>query len=111
MQDEKSSEGTPDFSATILPQKFSGVLLGMLPERKRQKYAGQIFAAGAWVRFLDTEDLFFPKTGPRYLFSTPRSRAEVKALLLREICKQESLVFAEVKMTTGKILLPIIDIL
>ena len=52
--------------------------------------------------FIDSEDLYFPKTGPCYAYASPRSREEVGRILFREIKSHESFVFAAVKGDFGE---------
>lgn len=63
---------------------------------------GRALAARLGIHFIDNEDLYFPKTDARYTYANPRSRDEVKALLLREIGAHEDFVFASVKGDYGE---------
>lgn len=56
--------------------------------------------------FIDNEDLFFPKTDPRYKYASPRSREEVEKLLFHEIKAHENFVFASVKGDYGENIYP-----
>lgn len=48
-------------------------------------------------RFIDNEDLYFPKTDPDYMYAAERTREEVEELLLSEIRAHENFVFTSVK--------------
>lgn len=52
--------------------------------------------------FIDNEDLYFPKTGPDYIYSSPRSCEDAAELLSREIQSHENFVFSAVKGDYGK---------
>ena len=56
--------------------------------------------------FIDTEDLFFPKTDPTYMYASPRMREEVEKVLFREIRTHENFVFAAVKGDYGEAIYP-----
>lgn len=58
---------------------------------------GQALAQALGCRFIDNEDLYFPKTDPNNPFASPRSRQEVVQLLLQETQTCESFVFASVR--------------
>lgn len=57
-------------------------------------------------RFIDNEDLYFPKDDPDYLFAHQRSQEEVERLLLEEVQRDERFVFAAVKGNYGDAVLP-----
>ncbi len=57
-------------------------------------------------RFLDNEDLYFPKTDPEHPFVVERTQAEVERLLLETVRKEEKLVFAAVRGNYGEAVLP-----
>ena len=59
--------------------------------------------------FIDNEDLFFSKTDPTYLFSSPRSKEEVIRLLEERIVNNSRFVFAAVKGDYGEKLLASLD--
>lgn len=56
--------------------------------------------------FIDNEDLYFPKTNPNYVYSSPRTREKVEKLLFREIRTHEDFVFVSVKGDYGEHILP-----
>lgn len=58
---------------------------------------GRALASALHYRFIDNEDLYFPKTDPHYTYAAPRSRREVEQLLLREIAAHPDFVFASVR--------------
>lgn len=64
---------------------------------------GRALAKELQFRFIDNEDLYFPKNNPQYLFASPRSHEEVEELLLREIQTHENFVFASVKGDYGEV--------
>ena len=68
---------------------------------------GKVLAKKLEARFLDNEDLFFPKTDPNYLFAAPRSKEEVNHLLMQEVNACERFVFAAVRGDYGKDILPL----
>lgn len=57
-------------------------------------------------RFIDNEDLYFPKDDPDYLFAHQRTQEEVERLLLEEVQRDERFVFAAVKGNYGDAVLP-----
>lgn len=57
-------------------------------------------------RFIDNEDLYFPKTDPGYLFAHQRTQEEVERLLLEEVQRDDRFVFAAVKGNYGEAVLP-----
>lgn len=62
---------------------------------------GQALAERLGFRFIDIEDLYFPKTDPGYLYASPRSQAEVEALLSKELRAHGDFVLASVKGAYG----------
>ncbi len=48
-------------------------------------------------RFIDIEDLYFPKGNPEYMYSNPRSFEEVESILSNIILENDSFVLASVK--------------
>lgn len=56
--------------------------------------------------FIDSEDLYFPKTDSNYTYASPRTRKEVEELLLQEIKTHENFVFASVKGDYGEAVCP-----
>jgi hypothetical protein len=59
--------------------------------------------------FVDNEDLFFPKTDPSYVFSSPRSKEEVIRLLEERISANSRFIFAAVKGNYGDKLIALLD--
>lgn len=62
---------------------------------------GRVLTERLAFRFIDIEDLYFPGTDPGYLYASPRSRAEVETLLLKELRTCEHFVLASVKGDYG----------
>lgn len=60
---------------------------------------GKALAERMGYRFVDVEDLYFPKTDPDYLYASPRTGKEVVKLLLDILRREDDLVFSSV---TGK---------
>lgn len=60
---------------------------------------GRALADRTGYRFIDVEDLYFPKSDPDYLYASPRTQEDVTRLLLDVLQTEEDLVFASV---TGK---------
>lgn len=58
---------------------------------------GKALADKLNFRFIDNEDLYFPKTDPDYMYAYERTRDEVEELLLSEIKAHGSFVFTSVK--------------
>lgn len=67
---------------------------------------GRALAEKLQYRFIDIEDLYFPKTDPHYLYASPRTREEVAALLSRELETHENFVLASVKGDFGEAFSP-----
>ena len=60
-------------------------------------------------RFIDNEDLYFPKTDGSYAFSNPRSDAEAIRALEELIDENDRFIFAAVKGDYGEALLSRLD--
>ncbi len=67
---------------------------------------GKTLAEKLHFSFIDSEDLYFPKTDPTYIYADPRTREEVEKLLLNEIENHEDFVFASVKGDHGETIYP-----
>lgn len=62
---------------------------------------GRALAAQLGWRFIDNEDLYFPKADPEHPFAVQRSRAEVERLLLAAVTQDDHFVFAAVRGNYG----------
>lgn len=62
---------------------------------------GRLLADRIKYHFIDNEDLYFPKSDPNYIYSSPRNRDEVQTLLFQEIKEHENFIFASVKGDYG----------
>ncbi len=67
---------------------------------------GRALAENLGWRFIDNEDLYFPKSDPHYLFAHQRTQEEVERLLLEEVQRHDRFVFAAVKGNYGEAVLP-----
>lgn len=67
---------------------------------------GRALAEHLGWRFIDNEDLYFPKIDPDYLFAHQRTQEEVERLLLEEVQRDDRFVFAAVKGNYGEAVLP-----
>ena len=67
---------------------------------------GRTLAEHLGWRFLDNEDLYFPKTDPAHHFAVERTQDEVEQLLLEALRKDERLIFASVRGNYGEAALP-----
>ena len=63
---------------------------------------GKALAEELGFRFIDNEDLYFPKTDPNYLYAAPRTREDVEALLESEIKEHPDFVFTSVRGDYGE---------
>ena len=63
---------------------------------------GRALAEKLGYKFIDNENLYFPKTDPQNPYASSRTREEVEALLLREIGENENFVFTSVKGDYGE---------
>jgi len=64
---------------------------------------GRALAQQCGLRFIDNEDLYFPKNDPAYLYAAQRSRQEVEQLLLEEMnASKKGFVFTSVKGDYGQ---------
>lgn len=63
---------------------------------------GRALAERLGWRFIDNEDLYFPKNDPAHPFANPRSLDEVTRLLLEAVSVEERFVFASVKGDYGE---------
>ena len=70
---------------------------------------GRMLADRMGYEFVDNEDLFFPKTDPSYVFSSPRSKEEVIRLLEERISANSRFIFAAVKGNYGEKLIASLD--
>lgn len=70
---------------------------------------GKALAYELGFRFIDNEDLFFPKSDPNYLYATPRSKDDVEKLLMDRITAYPNFVFAAVKGYYGKEIISLFD--
>ena len=70
---------------------------------------GRALADRLGYRFIDNEDLYFPKTDPDYMYAVERTQEEVEELLLSEIKAHGNFVFTSVKGNYGEAL-PFFDI-
>ncbi|MBO2516928.1 MAG: hypothetical protein CW338_06600 [Clostridiales bacterium] len=66
---------------------------------------GRLLADELDCRFIDNEDLWFPKDDPGYLYAAPRSRDEVIRRLEEIIAEDDRFVFAAVRGDYGDKLL------
>ena len=62
---------------------------------------GHALAEHLGWRFIDNEDLYFPKIDPAHPYAVERTQAEVEALLLYELRRDERFVFAAVRGNYG----------
>ncbi len=67
---------------------------------------GRALAENLGWRFIDNEDLYFPKNDPNYLYAHQRTQEEVAALLLQAVREDDRFVFAAVKGDYGEAVLP-----
>ncbi len=58
---------------------------------------GRALANSLCFRIIDVEDLYFPKTDPNYLYASPRTEDEFRALLKTEVTAHDKFVLASVK--------------
>lgn len=67
---------------------------------------GRALAEHLGWRFIDNEDLYFPKIDPAHPYATERTQAEVEDLLLEEVRRDDHFVFAAVRGNYGEAVLP-----
>ncbi|MBE5796034.1 MAG: hypothetical protein E7327_01490 [Clostridiales bacterium] len=67
---------------------------------------GRALAQSLGWRFIDNEDLYFPKTDAGYLYAGERTQAEVERLLLEAVSEDDRFVFAAVRGNYGEAVLP-----
>lgn len=63
---------------------------------------GKTLAEKLHFHFIDIENLYFPKTNPNYIYSSPRTREDVAERLLCEIRTHENFILASVKGDYGE---------
>lgn len=63
---------------------------------------GKVLAEKLNFYFIDIENLYFPKTDPNYIYTSPRTRKEVERLLLHEAKTHKNFVLASVKGDYGE---------
>ena len=67
---------------------------------------GRALAEHLGWRFLDNEDLYFPKEDPAHPYAMERTQEEVERLLLEEVRRDDRFVFAAVRGNYGEAVLP-----
>ena len=67
---------------------------------------GRALAEHLGWRFIDNEDLYFPKTDPNHPYAVEYTQAEVERLLLEEVRRDDRFVFAAVRGNYGEAVLP-----
>ena len=67
---------------------------------------GRALAEHLGWRFIDNEDLYFPKTDPKHPYAAERTQEEVERLLLEEVRRDDHFVFAAVRGNYGEAVLP-----
>ena len=67
---------------------------------------GRALAEHLGWRFIDNEDLYFPKADPAHPFAVERTQDEVESLLLAEVSRDDRFVFAAVRGNYGEAVLP-----
>lgn len=67
---------------------------------------GRALADSLGWRFIDNEDLYFPKTDPAHPYAVERTQDEVERLLLEEVHRDDHFVFAAVRGNYGEKVLP-----
>lgn len=67
---------------------------------------GKALAKRLHFHFIDSEELYFPKTDPIYIYTAPRTREEVKKLLFNEIKTHPNFIFSSVKGDYGEAIYP-----
>jgi len=85
----------------IIKEELMGIIVCGL-NGSGKSTLGKILAERLHFHFIDNEDLYFPKTDPKYIYASPRSREEVEKLLWNEIRAYEHFVFTSVKGDYGE---------
>ena len=67
---------------------------------------GRSLAETLGWRFIDNEDLYFPKADPARPYAVERTQAEVERLLLEQVRRDDRFVFAAVRGNYGERVLP-----
>ena len=67
---------------------------------------GRALAEHLGWRFIDNEDLYFPKADPAHPYAVERTQDEVVRLLLEEVRRDDRFVFAAVRGNYGEAVLP-----
>ena len=67
---------------------------------------GRALAETLGWRFIDNEDLYFPKADPEHPFAVERTQEEVERLLLEAVRRDDRFVFAAVRGNYGAAVLP-----
>lgn len=67
---------------------------------------GRALAESLGWRFIDNEDLYFPKADPNHPYAAERTQDEVERLLLEEVRQDDQFVFAAVRGNYGEAVLP-----
>lgn len=67
---------------------------------------GRALADSLGWRFIDNENLYFPKTDPDDPYRTERTAEEVAQLLLQEVSRDDRFIFAAVRGNYGDAVLP-----
>ena len=67
---------------------------------------GRALAEHLGWRFIDNEDMYFPKADPAHPYAVERTQDEVERLLLEEVRRDDRFVFAAVRGNYGEEVLP-----
>ena len=65
---------------------------------------GRTLAERLHCHFIDSEDLYFPKTDPDYMYASERTEDEVERRLLREISAHGDFVFAATRLAFASVM-------
>ena len=84
-----------------LKENFMGIILCGLNGTGKSTL-GKALAEKLHFHFIDIENLYFPKTDPNYIYASPRTREDVKRLLLHEMTTHENFILAAVKGDYGE---------
>lgn len=84
-----------------LKENFMGIILCGLNGTGKSTL-GKALAEKLHFQFIDIENLYFPKTDPNYIYASPRTREDVKRLLLHEMTTHENFILAAVKGDYGE---------
>lgn len=114
---ERNRRPDPDGRKRRMPQGANGrsrVMVGLMGtgiivcglNGAGKSTLGTALAEKLHFYFIDSEELYFPKSDPNCIYASPRTRKEAEKILFQKIESHENFVFATVKGDYGEAIHP-----